>query len=82
MKCPTTICAVVGLVTSALAVPAEPPDRHVLPREEGNYCGKCVLTGNDARRAFIRTSKCNTLPGDKQFYACTNNDCGLCVMFM
>ena len=86
MKHLTAIFAVICLITSTVAVPAEPPDRHVFPREEGNYCGKCILTGNDGRRVFMYTSvpanQCNTLPGDKQYYACTNNYCGLCVMFM
>jgi hypothetical protein len=86
MKYLTAICAVVSLITFAVAVPAEPPDRHVFPREEGNYCGKCILMGDDGRRVFIRTSvppnKCNTLPNNDEFYACTNNDCGLCMMFL
>ena len=78
---------VTSLIASVVALPAEPSDGHVLPREEGRTCGKCVLHGEDLRPKEIRLqtysphSKCKTLSLDKQDGVCVNEHCGLCVMF-
>lgn len=89
MKLFTTILALTSLTTFATATGA---DRHdVAPTFQvsqaatsGNYCGKCVLTGTGRLRE-LRTSKpankCNTLDEGENYGSCTNQYCGLCVMF-
>lgn len=50
----------------------------------GQYCGKCVLTGTGRLRE-LRTSEpanaCDTLDEGEKYGSCTNQYCGLCVMF-
>lgn len=78
-----------ALTASAILTAAAPTNPHVLARAPyastpGKYCGKCVLQGSGQLRE-LRTSvpanKCNTLPDGETYGPCSNQYCGVCVMF-
>ena len=87
MKYLTTILALIGLTTTTTM--AAPADLQVISRSPqasppGTHCGKCILPGIGRVRE-LRTSvpadKCNILPEGEQYGSCSNQYCGVCVMF-
>ncbi|XPS97463.1 hypothetical protein M3J09_006691 [Ascochyta lentis] len=90
MKYLATILALTGLTKLAMAAPTEPTDNlKVLAREPqawppGYYCGKCVLQeGGQLRelRTSVPANKCNSLAEGEHYSSCTNQYCGVCVVF-
>lgn len=84
------LLALTSLPTFILAAPTElATNSQVHPREPqafppGDYCGKCVLQEGGQLRE-LRTSepanKCNSLAEGEHYSSCTNQYCGLCMVF-
>lgn len=77
MKYITTILALTGLTTIAIAAPADP----VRGPSQGDYCGKCVLQeGGQLRELRTSANTCNTLAEGEHYSSCTNQYCGVCIV--
>jgi hypothetical protein len=43
------------------------------------YCGSCVNTDGHVR--FLNTGRCNTLSDGEKYVACSNQWCGICIIW-
>lgn len=48
--------------------------------ENGAFCGMCI--NEKGKTKELRTGSCNNVDDGQKYYACNNNWCGICMLFL